>query len=329
VQTEPVHTENIPPTEPVPPFLTKWWTAARPFSLPASTMSVVFGTALAVTIGKAKFQPVLFLAAFLGMALLQIGSNLLNDVFDFEQGIDKQVNPASGAVVREWITPREALKGAVLFMAAGSLIGLYLVYRVGTPIFWIGLIGVIVGVIYTWGPLPLKFNALGDLAVFIDFGLLGSLGAWTVQTRALSWTPVIWAVPMSLLVVAILHANNWRDIKSDTKGGIRTVASVLGDKTSQSYYQFLILFPFAFLLLVITFSWADGLHPRMPFTFLITFLMLPKAFVLIGKGKRRRSPRNPHDFVALDGETAQFNLFFGILCTAALGLDALLGVIFR
>ena len=79
--------------------------AARPFALPASTMPVVFGTVLAVTIGDARFQPGLFLAAFFGMAILHTGSNLLNDVFDFQKGIDRQVNPVSGAVVRRWITP--------------------------------------------------------------------------------------------------------------------------------------------------------------------------------------------------------------------------------
>ena len=103
----------------------------------------------------------------------------------------------------------------------------------------------------------------------------------------------------------------------------RTVASVLGDRRSEAYYCFLLLFPFAFILLVILLSWAAGLHPRMPFTFLIIFLILPKAFRLIKKAKLRATPEQPMDFIALDGETAQFNLMFGILCTLALGLDAL------
>lgn len=286
-------------------------------------MSVIFGTVLAVTIGKAEFNLLFFLAAFFGMAFLHTGSNLLNDVFDYKKGIDKQVNPVSGGVVRGWVSPGEALKGGVMFLGVGTLIGLYLVSRVGAPIFWIGFMGVLIGVLYTWGPLPLKFNALGDLAVFLNFGLLGSLGAWTVQTGSLSWTPVIWSVPMSLLVVGILHANNWRDITADSGGGIQTVASVLGDSKSEVYYRFLLLFPFAFVLLVIIFSWIDGLRPRMPLTFLIIFLILPKAFTLIKKGKRRSNPEQPQDFIALDGETAQFNMLFGILCTVALGLDAL------
>lgn len=314
---------NNPTDQPTPSFFTKWRVATRPFALPASTMPVIFGTVLAVTIGDAEFNFVYFLAAFFGMACLHTGSNLLNDVFDFKKGIDQQVNPVSGAVVRGWVGPGEALTGGLLFLGAGTLIGLYLVSRIGLPIFWIGLIGVLIGVLYTWGPLPLKFNALGDLAVFLNFGILGSLGAWTVQTGSLSWTPAIWAVPMSLLVVGILHANNWRDISTDTGGGIQTVASVLGDSKSEAYYRFLLLFPFVFILLVIILSWVAGFHPRMPLTFLIIFLILPKAFKLIKKGNRRAAPEQPLDFIALDGETAQFNLLFGVLCTLALGLDAL------
>jgi len=309
--------------QPAPSFFKKWRVATRPFALPASTMSVIFGTVLAATIGNARFNVTYFLAAFFGMACLHTGSNLLNDVFDFKKGIDQQVNPVSGAVVRGWISPGEALKGGLLFLGVGTLTGLYLVSRVGLPIFWIGLIGVLIGVLYTWGPLPLKFNALGDLAVFLNFGILGSLGAWTVQAGYFSWTPVIWAVPMSLLVVGILHANNWRDIASDAGGGIQTVASVLGDRRSETYYRFLLLFPFAFILLVIMLTWLAGLHPRMPLTFLIIFLILPRAFKLIRKGSLRATPEQALDFIALDGETAQFNLLFGILCTLALGLDAL------
>ena len=320
--------DNTPTNQPTPSFFTKWRVATRPFALPASTMSVIFGTVLAVTIGNAAFHFVYFLAAFFGMACLHTGSNLLNDVFDFKKGIDQQVNPVSGAVVRGWIAPGEALTGGLLFLGAGTLIGLYLVSRIGLPVFWIGLIGVLIGVLYTWGPLPLKFNALGDLAVFLNFGILGSLGAWTVQTGSLAWTPVIWAVPMSLLVVGILHANNWRDISADTGGGIQTVASVLGDSKSEAYYRFLLLFPFAFILVVIILSRVAGLHPRMPLTFLIIFLILPKAFKLIKKGNRRAAPDQPLDFIALDGETAQFNLLFGILCTLALGLNALVKTLF-
>jgi 1,4-dihydroxy-2-naphthoate octaprenyltransferase len=315
-------TPDQPVDRPVSQFQ-KWWVAARTFSLPASTMPVAFGTALAVTIGGAKLNIILFLAALVGMALLHAGANLLNDVYDYRKGIDRRVNPVSGSVVRGWITPRQALIAGWLCIGCGSLIGLWIYSQVGAPILWIGVSGVIIGVLYTWGPLPLKFNALGDLAVFLDFGILGALGAWTVQTGSLSWVPAVWAAPMSLLVIGILHANNWRDIVSDTQGRIHTVSSLLGDRLSEAYYALLLFGPFVFIGGLILVSWGLGLGPRMPLTFLITLLSAPTAYQLLAKGRQRHHPKHPLDFVALDGATAQLNLQFGLLCVAALGLHAL------
>jgi len=303
--------------------------ATRPFALPASTMSVIFGSVLAITIGKASFNLIHFLAAFFGMVFLHTGSNLLNDVFDFKKGIDRNVNPVSGAVVRGWITPSQALRAGLFFLLAGTIIGLFIVSRVGLPILWIGMTGVAVGAFYTWGPLPLKFNALGDFSVFLNFGILGSLGAWTVQTGSPTWTPVLWAIPMSIFVVGILHANNWRDIESDHAGGIKTMATVLGDTASEVYYIFLLLSPFGIIFLYLALSMINGLQPEMPMTFLITFIALPKAIKLIQKGKHRKNPAMPFDFIALDGETAQLNLMFGVLCTLALGLDAMIAVVLK
>jgi 1,4-dihydroxy-2-naphthoate octaprenyltransferase len=313
--------------QPPPPWLKKWLVATRPFALPASTMSVIFGTVLAITIGEASFNLLHFAAAFIGMVFLHTGSNLLNDVFDFKKGIDRNVNPVSGAVVRGWITPAQALRTGLFFLLVGIIIGLFIVGRVGKPILWIGITGVAVGASYTWGPMPLKFNALGDLSVFLNFGILGSLGAWTVQTGSLSWTPVLWAVPMSIFVVGILHANNWRDIESDQVSGIKTMASVLGDSASEDYYTFLLISPFAIILLYLLLSIIDVLQPEMPLTFLVTFIAIPKTIKLIQKGKRRKNPAMPLDFIALDGDTAQLNLLFVVLCTVALGMDALLALV--
>jgi len=99
-----------------------------------------------------------------------------------------------------------------------------LVYLCGKLVLYTGLLGVGLGVAYPW----LKKEALGDVAVFIDFGLLGSFGGWVVQTGQFSWLPVIWAIPQGLLIVAILHANNWRDILTDQEKKISTVANNLG-----------------------------------------------------------------------------------------------------
>ncbi len=306
------------------PWIRVCLTAGRVWSLPASTMSVAFGTVLAVVIGGAAFDLPLFLLSFLGMALLQVGANMLNDVYDYRNGLDTQVNPASGAVVRAWITPRQALAGSAVCIGIGSMIGIYIVSRVGIPILCLGAVGVLCAILYTWGPWPLKYHALGDLAVFLNFGVLGALGAWTVQTGHLSWVPAVWAVPMSLLVIAILHSNNWRDICSDTDGKIRTIAGCLGDRGSQAYQRVLLFAPFIIVVFLVLLTHVTSLSPRMPATFLITLLAVPLAVRLAKIGAGRHDPQKSEAFAAMDGATAQLNLLFGLLCVAALGLHALL-----
>jgi 1,4-dihydroxy-2-naphthoate polyprenyltransferase len=307
-------------------FFKKWWISLRPFSFPASTIPVVFGTVLAYVYSGAALHTGYFLLAFFGMLILHSGANVLNDIIDFQKGLDKVPAPVSGGVVRRLITIREAKVASILLFSLGALIGLYLAYAVGPVLLLIGLPGLLIGVFYSiGGRLALKYRALGDLAVFLNFGILGSLGAWYVQTGTLSWIPVIWAIPMSTLVIAILHANNWRDIKSDREGQIRTIASMLGDKASLRYYGYLIFGPFFMVLALILIPYF--LFPSMafmPFTFAIVVLSLPMALRLWQKALRRRQPKNPIDFIALDGATAQFNLAFGLLCTIALVLEAVI-----
>ena len=302
-----------------------WWIAARPYSLSASTMPVIFGTVMAVTIGGAEIQWLRFAAAFVGMLLLHLGANLMNDAVDFRRGVDTRVNPVSGAVVRGWITPSQAGLAAALLYLLGGAIGAWLVAEVGRPVLWIGLVGVAIGLLYSAGRFGLKYHALGDLAVFLDFGILGAAGAWTVQTGELSWIPAAWAIPMSLLVIGILHANNWRDVAADAAGGVKTIASLLGDRRSVHYYAFLLFAPFAIVLVLIGLSRLGGVGPRMPLTFLVTFLALPLAVKLMRRSLARKTSPNPLEFLALDGATGQLNLVFGLLSTAALGLHALCG----
>jgi len=299
----------------------KWLTAVRPWSFPASTMPVIFGTSLAVVFGNAPFDIFRFLLALLAMIILHSAANMMSDVFDFKRGLDKMVTPVSGAIVRGWITTKEAAVGSVLLFIVGSALGIVLVLLTGTILLIIGAIGVFIGVFYA----ALKYHALGDLAVFLNFGILGALGAWVVQTQSFSWLPVIWTVPMAMLVSAILHANNWRDAASDKERKIATIAGLLGDKASAAYYAFLIFGSVAIVIGLIIFPrlFVSQLKP-MPLTFLLCILALPHVFKLWGRAVRRHKPRQPLDFVILDGATAQHNLIFGLLCTAAVWLEFLL-----
>ncbi len=300
--------------ESLPSPLRRWIVAARPWALPASVMPVLFGTVLALAMKPAAgFRPLGFLAALLAMVLLHTGANMLSDVFDFRRGLDREPTPVSGAIVRGWLSVGAVARAAILLIALGAALGVGLALRYSRDLWWIGSVGVLIGVAYS----ALKALALGDLAVLLNFGLLGASGAWTVQTGRFSWYPFICAIPMGLLVIAILHANNWRDIAGDGRARVRTVASLLGDDGALHYYGFLIFAPFGLLAALI---WAPpGLAleaPGLPATAAIALLAIPKAAGLWARAVRRHQPRNPLDFVALDGATAQLNLLFGALATA-------------
>lgn len=296
-----------------------WLIAIRPFSLSASTMPVIFGSAIAAVMPGESFSPARAVIAFFAMVILHSGANILSDYTDFKKGIDKVPTPVSGAIVRGLISPREGLTAAWALFAAGSALGLVLVYFAGWPLLVLGGIGVAIGVLYTLGgPISLKYHGLGDLAVFLNFGVFGSLGAWIVQTGCFSWLPAIWAVPMSLLVVGILHSNNWRDTQGDTSAGFVTVASILGDRGSLAYYGFLIFGPFIIVALLVFIPGIIGAGDlAMPRAFAVTLLTLPMAVSLWKKALQRRNPKEPFDFIALDGATAQFNMMFGLACAAA------------
>ncbi|NLF24967.1 MAG: prenyltransferase, partial [Deltaproteobacteria bacterium] len=296
-----------------------WWIAARPFSFPASSMPVLLGTTAAVSLGGATFKPLLFLAALIGVLLLHAGANLLADVRDFAKGLDREILPVSGGVVRGLITPTQALQAGAVCFVLGSALGFYLAFNVSLSILAIGAAGVAAGFFYTTAPFALKYRALGDAAIFLSFGLLGSLGAWTVQTGEVSWIPVILALPTALMIVAIVHANNWRDIRNDTRHGCKTVASILGPRGCRAYFTTLICTPYLLITVFVLNSWLAPNSVKLPPSALIVFLSLPLALTLL---KRTPHTNSSNTLTMLDGNTAKLNLFFGTLYVAALILDS-------
>lgn len=292
------------------PTWKKWVIAIRPFALPASVVPVCFGTVAAGVLGSAPFHPFLFLIALLAMALLHSSANMLSDVSDFRRGLDRESTPVSGAIIRGLLSPETVFRGAWVLLAIGAALGLVLVRATGPGLLILGAGGIGIGLLYS----PMKARALGDLAVLMNFGVLGSLGAWMVQTRSAHWAPVVWAVPIGFHVIGILHANNWRDADSDRTARVRTLAAHLGDRGSSAYFTLMIASPF---LLVTGFVCPvlSGLLrlPPLPITVLLVWLSLPLALSVLGRARRRASPVNPMDFIALDGAVARLSLVFGIL----------------
>jgi 1,4-dihydroxy-2-naphthoate polyprenyltransferase len=233
--------------------LTKWqsWRlASRPRTLPAAVAPVIVGTALAVYAGA--FRPLAALAALLAALLIQIGSNFANDLGDFQRGADirERVGPLR-VTSAGLLSPREVKTGMFAVFGLAALCGIYLITLGGWPILAIGLLSILAAVAYTAGPLPFGYYGLGDLAVFIFFGLIAVVGTFYVQAGHV--TPLVWlaALPMGALVTNILVVNNIRDVDTDAQVGKRTLAVLLGRRGARLEYVALLVLSYAIPLVLL------------------------------------------------------------------------------
>jgi len=259
-----------------------WLLAARPKTLPAAAAPVVVGTAVAIGDHAFRFGPAL--AALAGALLLQIGANLANDVFDFKKGADTSGRLGPLRVTQAGLlTSRQVLLGMWLTFGLAALAGLYLIVVGGWPIVVIGLLSIASAIAYTGGPFPLGYKGLGDLFVFIFFGLVAVCGTYYVQAGTVSST-VLWAsIPIGALAVAILVVNNLRDIETDRASAKQTLAVRLGVSGARTEYLFLLGVAFVVPLLM----WL--LARSTPWVLLSWLSLLPAwptvRLVLTGQGR--------------------------------------------
>ena len=205
-----------------------WLLAARPATLPAAVVPVLVGTAAALH-GGVQLQIGPFVAALVAALLIQIGTNFANDVFDFHKGADTAERLGPPRVTQSGLVPPEqVLIATFVTFGLAALVGVYLVLVGGWPILVVGVLSILAGLAYTGGPWPLGYHSLGDLFVFIFFGVVAVVGSAYLQT--LTITPLaVWAsFPVGLLVTAILVVNNLRDIDTDRQVGKKTLAVRLG-----------------------------------------------------------------------------------------------------
>ncbi len=217
-----------------------WVTAARPKTLPAALGPILPGAALAWSMNSFKLLPAI--AALSAALLLQIAVNVANDYFDFIHGIDTpdRVGPTRAAA-GGLLSLKQMRIGMVLITFLILTIGAYLIYIAGLPILFIGLASVISVYLYSSGPFPLSTNALGDLFVFIFFGPAAVCGTYYVQTLSLNLEIILYSVSIGLLITAIIVVNNYRDIKTDTAGGKKTLAVFLGKRLTRVEYSLLVI----------------------------------------------------------------------------------------
>lgn len=199
-----------------------WIHATRPKTLFASLCPVGMGVVLAWHQGLCMWLPAL--AALLGALLIQIGTNFANDYFDFKKGADTPQRLGPVRVTQAGIIAPNTMKWAfILTFAAAALVGLYLIARGGWPIVIIGVLSILCGALYTGGPYPLGYLGLGDLFVLVFFGPVAVAGTYYVQTLQWSWLSILLGLAPGLFSVAILTANNLRDVKEDTNSNKKTL----------------------------------------------------------------------------------------------------------
>jgi 1,4-dihydroxy-2-naphthoate octaprenyltransferase len=223
-----------------------WWLAIRPRTLPAAASGVVMGSALAWKDGSFQLLPAL--AALFVALLLQIGSNVANDVYDFERGADTVERHGPVRVTQaRLLTPAQVKRGMWVIFGLAALCGLYLAYVRGWVVILIGVAAIISAIAYTGGPFPLGYHGLGDLFVFIFFGLIAVTGTYYVQVGSISNAAWWMSIPVGLIITAILVVNNLRDIENDRAAGKRTLAVLLGVKASR--IEYVICLGIAYLIL--------------------------------------------------------------------------------
>ena len=283
------------------PFRT-WLLAIRPQTLTAAVAPVLVGTALAIRDDVVAAGPAA--AALFGALALQVGANLANDVADFRRGADTETRLGPPRVTQHGlVTEREVTVAAAIAFGLAAAAGVYLALVAGWIVIAIGLSSIVAAIAYTAGPWPYGYRGLGDLFVFVFFGLLAVGGTYFVQAGELNGEVLFASIPVGLTVTAILNVNNVRDIDTDREAGKRTLAVRLGRRLARAQYVVTVIAAY----LVAGGLWLVGDFP--PFVLLV-WLTLPLAIRPV------RAVLHSEDGPTLNGAlraTARLHLVFALL----------------
>ncbi len=283
-----------------------WLLAIRPKTLPAAVGPVAVGSAVAFSDGKFAFVPAF--CCLLGAMLLQIGVNLANDYFDFKNNIDTEERLGPVRVTQSGlISPAEVKWGMIFCLFLAVLIFLYLAQAGGVPIVIIGTVSVLAALAYSGGPYPLASNGLGELFVFIFFGLVAVGGTYFIQAGRLSLLAMLAAVPPGMLITAIMVINNLRDIDTDRKAGKNTLAVILGRSRTITEFKLLLLLSYLVPPVMVLTGVAGAL-------ILLPLVTGPQAWQLA----KRIGEEQGVELNALLAGTARLSLIYSLLFAAGL-----------
>ncbi len=230
----------VPPQSAEPPMWRVWWRLARPFSLTASIVPVLVGTAVAVAEGRFRSLD-LFLAMLVASVLIQVATNMFNEYYDYRRGLDTpQTVGIAGAIVSGRVAPIAVFAAAILCFFVALMLGIYIVLNSSTSVLFWGMASALAGYLYTGGPLPIAYTPLGEATVGFFMGpVIVGLAAF-IQTGTLT-AATLWAsLPVGCLVAAILLANNIRDVVADARADRHTIPITLGRRAGIGIFALLL-----------------------------------------------------------------------------------------
>lgn len=301
--TAPVAAQQAPATG-----LRFWFNIARPFTWPASVVPVLVGTASAARI---DFDVLIFVLTLAGSVLIHAGTNLANDYYDNLKGTSSALSHGSNALIEQGvITRRQVFLYMLGTFVAGSLCGIAIVALVGWPVLWIGLASVAGGFFYTAPPLSLTYRGLGETAVFIYMGVIMVTASSYVQLEEWDTRALLLAIPVGLLVTAILHTNNLRDLDEDRRNHKTTWVTLTGRPAGR--IEYVVMVGGAFVAVGVLVALREA-----PLTALAVFAALPAA-VTVTRIVFRETERGPLN-LALRG-TAKLHARFGLLLAAGVAV---------
>jgi 1,4-dihydroxy-2-naphthoate octaprenyltransferase len=275
-----------------------WLMAARPRTLPAALAPVLVGTALGIQGGE--FDVFAFLAALLGALFIQVGTNLSNDYSDARRGADTEdrlgpVRVTAGGLV----PPKQVLIATAVSFGLAVVCGIYLIVVAGWVLLLIGAASIVAGILYTGGPRPYGYEGLGELFVFLFFGVVAVTGSYYVQIQHLTWQAFVASVPVGLIAAAILIVNNVRDIDTDRRASKRTLAVRMGRERTRVFYAVVLAAAYVALIPL-----AFGLSTWV----LLPLLSIPLALRLVAIVRTRT------DGLSLNGALARTGLLQLVFC---------------
>ena len=278
--------------------------AVRPWSFPASAMPVIVTTAFLFWKGY-EINWGFAVWSLFNIILFHAAGNTWSDYFDFKKQVDADDTFGAKTLTTGMFKPEEIKKLALGLTAVAVAGGLSLLALTGLPLLWIGIGGVLCTLLYPM----LKYNALGDLDILLAYAFLPTLGTSFVATGAVVTSVLLVALPLGLITDGILHSNNTRDMHTDSRAGIKTMAMSLGVKSSAVLYGFEMLFPFVWI-------GVCSIAGFMPIATVIAFMTLPVAIACAQTMKN--SVEGGLQMIAdLDVRTANLQLFFSLLLTVA------------